>query len=597
MNSFIHYIKRLYAYSGKILYFNLFGMIIVSFLDSISILLLILMLNVSGILQASVMSTMMGLLNFMTDSLSHIELPVILGAYIFLIILQSLLAKSIAVRDVQIHYGFINQLKEEIYQSLLQVKWEYYLRTRKSNIINSLTKDLNRVSIGIKMFMQLITNLVFTLFQVGVAFYLAPQVTVFVLVCGFVLALFSWRFVKQAKTKGKETTQLTREYLAGITDNLNGIKDIKTNTLELSRLKWLVSLNKKSLTEQVEFVKVQTNSQVCYKTALAFIISLFIFLSVHFIHTKPDQLLLVIIIFSRLWPRFVDIQLNIQQLASSLPAFTILLNLQKQIDECKEAIYTDAEQTSPLYIEDSIQCRNVSFKYGENTSSYALKEINVTIPSRRMTAIVGKSGAGKSTLVDLLMGLNRPKSGSLFIDGVPLTDSNLFSFRKTISYVSQEPFLFNTSIRKNLLLIKPDATEEQLWEALAFAAADSFVKRLPNRLDTQIGDRGIRLSGGERQRLVLARAILRKPSVLILDEATSALDTHHEVAIQEAIERMRGEMTVIVIAHRLSTIRHADQIIVLDQGKVLQQGKFVELSQNSTGVFQQLLAKPYEAVQ
>ncbi|MCI2252751.1 ABC transporter ATP-binding protein/permease [Domibacillus sp. PGB-M46] len=591
MTAFIHYIKRLYAFSGKILYVNLLGMIAVSFLDSISILLLIVLLNVSGILHASVMSTMWGLLDFMTGSLSHIGLPVILGAYIFLIIVQNLLAKSIAIRDVKIHHGFINHLKEELYQSLLQVKWTYYLQTRKSNIINSLTKDLNRVSIGIKMFMLLITNLVFTLFQIGIAFYLAPQVTALVLVCGLVLALFSWRFVKQAKITGKETTQLSREYLAGITDNLNGIKDIKTNTLESSRLKWLVSLNKRVLTEQEDFVRMQTNSQLSYKTALACIIALFIFSSVHFIHTKPDQLLLVIIIFSRLWPRFVDIQLNIQQLASSLPAFTLLLSLQKQTAEYKEDIYTEAKQPAPLCMKHSIQCRDISFKYGSNPDSYALQEINITIPARYMTAIVGKSGAGKSTLIDLLMGLNRPNSGSLVIDGVPLTDSNLLSFRKTISYVSQEPFLFHTSIRKNLLLVKPDASEEQLWEALNFAAADGFVKKLPKKLDTQIGDRGVRLSGGERQRLVLARAILRKPSILILDEATSALDTHNEAAIQKAIERMRGEITVIVIAHRLSTIRHADQIIVLDQGKIRQQGRFVELSQNSKGVFHQLLTK------
>lgn len=141
-----------------------------------------------------------------------------------------------------------------------------------------------------------------------------------------------------------------------------------------------------------------------------------------------------------------------------------------------------------------------------------------------MTAIVGQSGAGKSTLVDILMGLNRPESGEMFIDGVPLTDKNALGLRKAISFVPQDPFLFNTSIRGNLLLMAPHATEEQMWEALEFAAADRFVDCLPKGLDTPIGDRGIRLSGGERQRLVLARAILPKPSILILDEATSALD-------------------------------------------------------------------------
>lgn len=176
-----------------------------------------------------------------------------------------------------------------------------------------------------------------------------------------------------------------------------------------------------------------------------------------------------------------------------------------------------------------------------------------------MTAIVGKSGAGKSTLIDLLMGLLQPEKGQVLLDGIPLNGDNVNAWRRALSYVPQEPFLFNVSIRENLLLVEPRANEKQLWEALEFAAAAEFVKKLPQGLDTHIGDRGVRLSGGERQRLVLARAILRKPEILILDEATSALDTENEAKIQEALEQLKGTTTIIVIAHRLSTIRNADQ--------------------------------------
>ena len=153
----------------------------------------------------------------------------------------------------------------------------------------------------------------------------------------------------------------------------------------------------------------------------------------------------------------------------------------------------------------------------------------------------------------------------------------------------QEPFLFNATFRENLLMIEPDATEEQIWEALEFSSAAEFVKKLPQGLDTLIGDRGIRLSGGERQRIVLARAILRKPSILVLDEATSALDTENERKIQQAIEQLKGKMTVIVIAHRLSTIRNADQVIVLDKGKIIQRGEFNQLAKEETGMFSHLL--------
>ncbi|MBL1703891.1 ATP-binding cassette domain-containing protein, partial [Klebsiella pneumoniae] len=170
----------------------------------------------------------------------------------------------------------------------------------------------------------------------------------------------------------------------------------------------------------------------------------------------------------------------------------------------------------------------------------------------------------------------------------------LLALRKSISYVQQDPFLFNASIRENLLMIEPNASEEQIWDALDFAAAAEFVRTLPNGLDTFIGDRGVRLSGGERQRLVLARAILRKPSILVLDEATSALDTENEALIQSALEKLKGQMTIIVIAHRLSTIRNADQVIVLDKGEVVQQGEFNQLARERKGVFRNLLGKQVE---
>ena len=234
-----------------------------------------------------------------------------------------------------------------------------------------------------------------------------------------------------------------------------------------------------------------------------------------------------------------------------------------------------------------IQFRAVTKKY--KNDNYALKNINLTIPFQSTTAIVGRSGAGKSTLIDLLMGLLKPDEGKINIGGVELKEDNKYLFRQNISYVPQDPFLFNGSIRDNFMLICPNAKEEELWEALEFASATEFVRKLPDGLDTLIGDRGTRLSGGERQRLVLARAILRKPSVLILDEATSALDRENEAKIQEALDCLKGKMTILIIAHRLSTIRNADQVLVLDEGQIVQSGRYKQLAQEQKGVFSQLL--------
>jgi ATP-binding cassette subfamily C protein len=232
----------------------------------------------------------------------------------------------------------------------------------------------------------------------------------------------------------------------------------------------------------------------------------------------------------------------------------------------------------------------VSYRYDPNKQEFALVDVNIRVPANSMTAIVGRSGAGKSTLIDLLIGLVRPESGEVLYDGVPLTARNTLAHRRMVSYVPQDPFLFHSSIRDNLKLVDPNAIDERLWEALRFAAAEDFVRQLPDGLDTIIGDRGIRLSGGERQRLVLARAILRKPSILVLDEATSALDNENEAKIQAALERLKGSMTIIVIAHRLSTIRNADQVIVIEQGRVVQQGAYHQLSSETRGTFSRLLS-------
>lgn len=590
MKEVFHFIKQLHSFSGKVLYTNLLGMVIISLLDGLGTVLLVPMLNMSGILTTNDSSSMWAFLDFFKGFSKEISLPTILAVYIVLVIGQNLLEKANSIQSVKIHQGFINKIKEETYQSLLHVRWEFYLKTRKSDLINSLTKDINRISIGLKMFTQLITNLIFTFIQIGIAFWLSPQISSLILACGIGLAFFSWRFVKQAKAIGKEGTQLSRKYLAGITDNINGMKDIKTNTIELSRSKWLTSLNQKMLNEQVHYVKLQANSQLSYKTALAVIITSFIFLSVHFVHTGPAKIVVVILIFSRLWPRFVNIQANLQQIASASPSFKILLDLQNKVMRLVENHHENFENIKPLSVHNMIECRHVFFRYSRLSPTFVLRDINLQIPANGMTAIVGKSGAGKSTLVDTLIGLNRPESGEVLIDGIPLNDDNLIALRKSIGFVPQDPFVFNESIRTNLLLMEPRANEEHMWQALEFAAADDFVKRLPKGLDTIIGDRGIRLSGGERQRLVLARAILRRPSILILDEATSALDTNNEAKIQQALERLKGKITIIVIAHRLSTIRNADQVLVLDQGEIVQTGSFKELSNNKNGMFNHFLS-------
>jgi ATP-binding cassette subfamily B protein len=224
---------------------------------------------------------------------------------------------------------------------------------------------------------------------------------------------------------------------------------------------------------------------------------------------------------------------------------------------------------------DQIALENVSFAYPGQEP--ALSRVTVRIPRGRMVALVGESGAGKSTLVDLVMGLHEPTSGTVTIDGVPLQEIDIDGYRHSIGYVPQESVLFNTTIRDNLRWAKDTATDAEIREACRRANAEEFIERFLDGYDTVVGDRGVRLSGGQCQRIALARAILRKPELLILDEATSSLDTHSERLIQQAIEAIARETTVLVIAHRLSTIVNAHYVYVLQGGVVVEEGTYLTL--------------------
>jgi ABC-type multidrug transport system fused ATPase/permease subunit len=226
-----------------------------------------------------------------------------------------------------------------------------------------------------------------------------------------------------------------------------------------------------------------------------------------------------------------------------------------------------------------IEFRDVVFGYDPTRT--ILRGTSLQVKPQQTVAIVGATGSGKSTVFQLLNRFYDPESGSVWLDGQPLTSYSKESVRDAISYVTQDAFLFATTVRANLLLGRPTATEEELWSALKLACADEFVQRLDTQLDYDVGERGMRLSGGERQRLAMARAFLKDAPILMLDEATSAVDTKSEHLIQEALEKLRKNRTCLVIAHRLSTIVAADQIYVMRQGEVLAHGTHQELLKSS----------------
>jgi subfamily B ATP-binding cassette protein MsbA len=229
----------------------------------------------------------------------------------------------------------------------------------------------------------------------------------------------------------------------------------------------------------------------------------------------------------------------------------------------------------PARFDREIAFDRVSFRYGDG--DLVLADVSFTLPKGRVVALVGPSGAGKTTVADLLPRFYDPSSGQILMDGVPLTRIGRRSLRSIMGVVSQDTVLLNDTVKANIAYGSPGATAAQIGDAAEAANADAFIVTLPQGYDTVLGERGTRLSGGQRQRIAIARALLRDPPILILDEATSALDTESERLVQQAIERLMQDRTVLVIAHRLATVRDADEIVVLDAGRVVQRGSHEEL--------------------
>jgi ATP-binding cassette subfamily C protein len=321
--------------------------------------------------------------------------------------------------------------------------------------------------------------------------------------------------------------------------------------------------------------------RLLFDSGMAAILCVAAYLGLNGLAMRPAELFVLLVLFMRLAPHLALLQVYYQTLATGLPAFEAITRLEAELGT---AAMLPAAPPAPHQFSGAVALQGVSFSYGREP---VLDDVTIDVPAGATVALVGASGAGKTTVADLVLGLLRPGQGSVLVDGRPLGRDLESAWRLAVGYVPQDAFLFHDSIRRNLIWARPGATEDEVVGALRQASAE-FVLRLPDGLDTVVGDRGVLLSAGQRQRVALARALLRQPALLVLDEATSALDSENERAIQAATRSLHGRVTVLVIAHRLSTVREADRIHVLEAGRVVEAGTWSELVSRSEGRFRAL---------
>jgi ATP-binding cassette subfamily C protein len=420
-----------------------------------------------------------------------------------------------------------------------------------------------------------------------VAVRLSAAMTVMVMALGGALMLVQRRALQEMRASGEKLYESVGEVYAATEEHLLNIKSVKTYNAEERDVQLFGELCDEVARHTVENGRQQAASAFGFEMGSLVALGAVIFLALRVLHIQPATMLLLLAIFTRLMPQLASMQNVVHQAASTLPAYDHVLAIEAECLRHAECAGPEVELTAPLELHRELRMAGVWFAYprgrGEDRGEpdYVLRGIDLDIEAGRLTALVGPSGAGKSTIADLANGLLLPMRGELLLDGVPLGAAQMQQWRRQIGYVGQDTVLFHKSVRENLLWARPDASEAELREALRAASA-GFVYDLPGRLESIAGDRGILLSSGQRQRISLARALLRKPTLLILDEATNALDVENEArvldALREAVQERKGGLTVLMIAHRASAIRRADRIIELADGRVERTGTWDELN-------------------
>ncbi|MDQ8189373.1 ABC transporter ATP-binding protein [Roseibacillus persicicus] len=484
----------------------------------------------------------------------------------------------------------IYDVRSDLYRKIQNLPLRWFDTRRTGDIMTRVAEDvtsMERVLIdGIEL--GLVSSI--QLLAVGaVMYYTNLQVGLWATLPIPFLILGAWIYSKDARYRHKAQRDATSDLNSLLHDNISGIRQIKSYAAEKDELAHFNSLSAKVRQSSLRLMRWWA----VYNPSMSFIqmlgYSLVLFFGGREVINEQMELGDLVMYFLLL-SLFYEPVNNLRQLNQ------LFLSSRAAADRVFEILDSENEpnlenaKPLPNDFAAQVEFKDLSFSYGDDSPT--LTDVNLRALPGQTVALVGPTGAGKSTIVNLLPRFYTYQKGHILIDGHELAELDKSSLRENIGYVTQEAFLFNGTVRDNLLLARRNATEEQLWAALSNACCESFVKALPQQLDTNVGERGVKLSGGEKQRLSIARALLKDPPILLLDEATASVDTETEHLIQTALDRLMQNRTVFVIAHRLSTIKNADRIYVLDQGRVVEQGTHEELLQLG-GLYGELSKKSF----
>jgi ATP-binding cassette subfamily C protein len=511
-------------------------------------------------------------------------LILLLGVYVTLVGARTVLGQIQSVGTYAVQQEVEHHMRRRLYHAIADANWLFVCRSRASDFTHALTHEIYRIGNGTNLALVFAGEIVLLVLYMAIAFALSAGMTSLVLVFGALLTLVFRGRTHAIEEQGEEVSSTNKSLYAATIEHLQSLKAAKTYGAEERNFSIYSDLSADVVRANVDGARQQAVAATWFELGSVMILAVVLYVSIRVLAVPAASILILLLLFARVMPRIMSSQQHYRAFVNALPSFGNLLNIEAR---CAAAAEPAAHPHDKLSLTRELAADSISFTYNEGRVA-AVRDLSLVIPAGKVVALVGPSGAGKSTIADILMGLVQPDSGTLRLDGRPLGPEGVRGWRDQIGYVAPDTFLFHDTIRANLKWARPDASEDEMLAALRQASVFDFVAGLKDGLDTVVGDRGMMVSQGERQRLALARAFLRRPSMLILDEATNSLDSENEGRVLDAIESRRGELTVVLIAHRLSTIRWADLIYVVEGGKVVESGDWSTLSALRDGRFRAL---------
>jgi ATP-binding cassette subfamily C protein len=494
-------------------------------------------------------------------------------ALVFYVMLVAGAALAVAKRQLaaaRLNLEFVDHMRRRLHAAVLAMGWRAYSRLRASDLSHGLTHDVDLTHYGVEFLLNLGGVAVQAGVALAVVIALSPPLAGLAVLAGLLVLPLGGRLNRQIYQLGQQAGLAWQGLMADLATDLVGFRLVKTFGLAATRRAAFDSALLDVRTQELALRRAVARNSLVTRILAAVAAGVVLLLAVRGFGLAPARILAVMVALARLLQvggRLVDGWRNV---VHALPAHARALRLLARCRQAAEIEPPSEPGQPPRQTEaiESIQLKGVSVSYASDRAP-ALSNLSITIAGGGLTVVMGPSGAGKSTLGDVLLGLIGPDAGEMLVNGRTISRENRGAWRRRTSLLPQDPTLFGGTIRSNLVLADARASDAQLWQALTEAGADGFVRALRLGLDSGIGDRGVALSGGECQRLALARALLRRPDLLVLDEPTSALDATNEAHILASLRGLRGKATIVLITHRTQALDHADQVIRLDHGRAI----------------------------